>query len=402
MSLTAMTEHTQHTSHFTPERIPLDPALVGIRHHLHAHPERSFREFETSAYLADRLADHGITVLDLPEPLETGVIALIEGAAGDGPRVGLRADIDGLPVHEETALPYASVNDGVMHACGHDLHMTGLLGAAFWLAEHRDRFAGSVKIVFQPAEELGEGARRCIEAGVADDLDAIAGIHNNPNYRPGEVAVGVEPMMAGCVKFRVDLHAQGAHAGYPHKGTGPIEALAGMVLALQTIVSRNVSPFHAVVLSITEVHGGDVWNVVPAEAGFQGTVRFFERGDEQIVRRRFRDEVESTARAYGITADIDWDVLQQPLVGDPHLSGIVADDVRSYAGLRPIHPSMAGEDFEEFANHMPMVFAFIGSNGEPGCPDWHSPNFIGLDEAIEPAVNFYANTALRLLKELKR
>ncbi|KAB8292856.1 M20 metallopeptidase family protein [Bifidobacterium avesanii] len=397
---TASTASSSSSAPFTPVRIPLDPQLVEIRHYLHAHPERSFREFETSKYLAGQLRDHGITVLDLPKPLETGVIGLIEGTAGPGPRVGLRADIDGLPVHEETGLPYASVNEGVMHACGHDFHMAGLLGAAFWLAEHRDRFAGSVKIVFQPAEELGEGAHRCIEAGVADDVDAMAGTHNNPNYKPGEVAVGVEPMMAGCVKFRVSLHATGTHAGYPHKGTGPIEALASMILALQTIVSRNVSPFHAVVVSITEVHGGDVWNVVPAEAGFQGTVRFFDQADERIVASRFREQVEDTARAYGITADIVWDVNQRPLVGDPKLSETVADDVPAYAKLRPIRPSMAGEDFEEFSRHVPVVFAFIGSNGELGCPDWHSPNFIGLDGAIEPAVNFYANAALRLLREL--
>lgn len=385
---------------FTPVRIDADPELIGIRHYLHAHPERSFKEFETSKYLAGQLRDHGIQVLDLPEPLETGVIGLIEGTAGPGPRVGLRADIDGLPVHEETGLPYASVNEGVMHACGHDFHMTGLLGAAFWLAQHRDRFAGSVKLVFQPAEELGEGAARCVEAGVADDLDAIVGTHNNPNYKPGEVAVGVEPMMAGCVKFRVNLHATGTHAGYPHKGTGPLEALASMILALQTIVSRNISPFHAVVVSITQVYGGDVWNVVPAEAGFQGTVRFFDPDDETVVSRRFRAQVEDTARAYGISADVDWDVIQRPLVGDPALSEKIADDVPAYAKLRPIRPSMAGEDFEEFSHRIPVAFAFIGSNGEPGCPDWHSPNFIGLDGAIGPAASFYVNAALRLLGEL--
>ena len=385
---------------FTPRRIEVAPELVGIRHHLHAHPERSFREVETSRYLAQALASHGIEVLDLPEPLETGVIGLIEGTAGPGPRVGLRADIDGLPVEERTGLPFASENPGVMHACGHDLHMTGLLGAAFWLAAHRDLIAGSVKIVFQPAEELGLGARRCIEAGVADDLAAIVGTHNNPNYRPGQVAVEVEPMMAGCVKFRVDLHAQGTHAGYPHKGTGPIEALASMVLALQTIVSRNVSPFHAVVVSITAVRGGDVWNVVPAEAGFQGTVRFFDNDDERIVERRFRDQVTYTARAYGIDADIDWNVIQRPLVGDPALSRALAADVPAYAELAPISPSMAGEDFEEFSKRIPVAFAFIGSNGEPGCADWHSPEFVGLDGAIGPAVNFYANAALRLLAEL--
>ena len=298
----------------------------------------------------------------LDTTLETGVVALIEGEV-PGPRIALRADIDGLPITEDTGLPFSSLNPGVMHGCGHDLHMTGLLGAAFWLADHRDRIAGSVKIVFQPAEEVGLGA---------------------------------------CVKFKVTLHAQGTHAGYPQKGTGPIEALASMILALQTIVSRNISPFHAVVLSITEVHGGHVWNVVPAEAGFQGTVRFFDQDDERLVHRRFVAEVEHTAEAYGIAADVDWDCIQVPLVGDEELSEAVAADVPSYAALKPIHPSMAGEDFVEFSGcGARLVFAFIGSNGEPGCADWHSPHFVGVDGAIGPAVDFYVNASLRVLAELR-
>ena len=236
-----------------------------------------------------------------------------------------------------------------------------------------------MKIVFQPAEEVGLGARTVVESGATDDVKAIIGTHNNPNYAPGQIAIGPQPMMAGCVKFKVTLHAQGTHAGYPQKGTGPIEALASMILALQTIVSRNISPFHAVVLSITEVHGGHVWNVVPAEAGFQGTVRFFDQDDERLVHRRFVAEVEHTAEAYGIAADVP-----------------------SYGALKPIHPSMAGEDFVEFSGcGARLVFAFIGSNGEPGCADWHSPHFVGVDGAIGPAVDFYVNASLRVLAELR-
>lgn len=149
-------------------------------------------------------------------------------------------------------------------------------------------------------------------------------------------------MMAGCVKFHVTLRATGTHAGYPHKGTGPIEALATMILALQTIVSRNVSPFHPLVLSITELHGGHVWNVVPAKASFQGTVRYFHKSDGIMVGERFKEQVNAIAAGYGITADIDWDDFQDPLVSDEGLSKIVADDVREYAQLEPIHPSMAG------------------------------------------------------------
>ncbi|MBT1172093.1 amidohydrolase [Bifidobacterium sp. MA2] len=380
------------------EHIELDSNLIAIRHYLHAHPERSFKEFDTSIYLADQLRAHGVEILD--NPLETGVVGLIRGEAGPGPRVGLRADIDGLPIVEDTGLDFASVNAGVMHGCGHDLHMTGLLGAAFWLADHRDRFAGSIKILFQPSEETGRGARAMIDAGLLDDVDAVIGTHNNPNYAPGEIAVGTTPMMAGCVRFQVTLHADGTHAGYPHKGTGPIEAMASMVLELQTIVSRNISALNPLVLSITEVHGGRVWNVVPAEAGFQGTVRYFHKEDSLLAERRFKAIVGHTAEAFGISADVEWDDFQDPVVSDAALVAKVADDVRDYARLEPIRPSMAGEDFCEFAEVTRSVFAFIGSNGEPGCPDWHSPHFVGLDASLPTFVNFYVNAALRVGREL--
>ena len=170
------------------EHIDIDHELITIRHYLHAHPERSFREFGTSIYLTDQLKAHGIEILH--NPLETGVVGLIQGEAGPGPRIGLRADIDGLPIVEDSGLEFSSVNEGVMHGCGHDLHMTGLLGAAFWLAEHRDKFAGSIKILFQPSEETGQGARAMIDAGLVDDVEAIIGTHNNPNYAPGQLVIG--------------------------------------------------------------------------------------------------------------------------------------------------------------------------------------------------------------------
>lgn len=278
--------------------------------------------------------------------------------------------------------------------------MSYLLGAAFWLAKHRKQIKGSIKLLFQPSEETGTGARAMIDAGLLADVSAIIGAHNNPNYAPGQIAIGPDPMMAGCVKFHVTLHATGTHAGYPHKGTGPIEALATMILALQTIVSRNVSPFHPLVLSITELHGGHVWNVVPAKASFQGTVRYFHKSDGIMVGERFKEQVNAIAAGYGITADIDWDDFQDPLVSDEGLSKIVADDVREYAQLEPIYPSMAGEDFCEYAKVTLPVFAFIGSNGEEGCPDWHSPNFVGLDESLQAGVEFYANAAFTVLNEL--
>lgn len=378
--------------------IALTDELIAIRRHLHAHPERSFHETETSAYLERVLRDHGIDVL--ANPMETGVVAQITGAHA-GPTVALRADIDGLPIHEDSGLDFASANPGVMHGCGHDLHMASLLGAVFWLSAHRDLIGGTVRIIFQPAEELGLGARAVIDAGLVDGVEAIIGTHNNPNYAPGTLAAGTAPMMAGCVRFGVTLHAQGTHAGYPHKGTGPLEAMASMIMSLQTIVSRNVTPFHPLVVSVTEVHGGDVWNVVPAEAGFQGTVRYFHREDGDLAAERFRTIVEQTAAAYGIAANVDWDDFQDPLVSDPALIEPVCAHIPQYASLAPIMPSMAGEDFAEYAKVTRPVFAFVGSNGAPGCADWHSPRFVGFDETVRTGADFYANAALDVLDALR-
>jgi len=378
--------------------IALTDELIAIRRHLHAHPERSFHETETSAYLERVLRDHGIDVL--ANPMETGVVAQITGAHA-GPTVALRADIDGLPIHEDSGLDFASSNPGVMHGCGHDLHMASLLGAVFWLSAHRNLIGGTVRIIFQPAEELGLGARAVIDAGLVDGVEAIIGTHNNPNYAPGTLAAGTAPMMAGCVRFGVTLRAQGTHAGYPHKGTGPLEAMASMIMSLQTIVSRNVTPFHPLVVSVTEVHGGDVWNVVPAEAGFQGTVRYFHREDGDLAAERFHAIVEQTAAAYGIAASVDWDDFQDPLVSDPALIEPVCAHIPQYASLAPIMPSMAGEDFAEYAKVTRPVFAFVGSNGTPGCADWHSPRFVGFDETVRTGADFYANSALDVLDALR-
>lgn len=378
--------------------IALTDELIAIRRHLHAHPERSFHETETSAYLERVLRDHGIDVL--ANPMETGVVAQITGAHA-GPTVALRADIDGLPIHEDSGLDFASANPGVMHGCGHDLHMASLLGAVFWLSAHRDLIGGTVRIIFQPAEELGLGARAVIDAGLVDGVEVIIGMHNNPNYAPGTLAAGTAPMMAGCVRFGVTLHAQGTHAGYPHKGTGPLEAMASMIMSLQTIVSRNVTPFHPLVVSVTEVHGGDVWNVVPTEAGFQGTVRYFHCEDGDMAAERFHAIVEQTAAAYGIGASVDWDDFQDPLVSDPALIEPVCAHIPQYASLAPIMPSMAGEDFAEYAKVTRPVFAFVGSNGTPGCADWHSPRFVGFDETVRTGADFYANAALDVLDALR-
>lgn len=392
--------------------IPLDQALVdeitAIRHELHRTPELSDQEHHTTARLKELLQSHGIRVFDLP--LATGVVAQIDAlhAAPDAPTVALRADIDGLPVTEEPNYSEISQHQGVMHACGHDLHMAGLLGAAFYLQQHRDELDGNVRLFFQPAEETHSGAVQVIAAGGLHGVDAVIGYHNTPTLKPGELATGVRPMMSGNNHFSVVLHAKGTHAAYPENGRSPVEAMASMVLALQTIVSRNVPPLESAVLSITETHAGSVWNVIPAEARFGGTMRAFNVEVMDTIRKRFFGIVNSIAQAYDITAEINWPDPAIPLINDPHLAALAEAAVPQYAKLADLVPSMASEDFPEYTvvnsdrtgKPIPGVFAFVGSNGAEGAVSWHSPKFLGLDETLPTAVRWYIATTRVVLADL--
>ena len=367
---------------------------VAVRHHLHRHPELSFHEHETTAYISEQLRGLGVEIME--SGLETGVVACIRGSR-PGPTIALRADIDGLPIQEDPNLPLRSETDGLMHGCGHDLHMASLLGATARLMERRKDIAGDIRLIFQPAEETGNGSYSVIDTGALDGVSAVIGFHNYPALPPGHIAVG-KRMMAGCVRFAVTLHAEGSHGGYPHKGTGPLEALATIILALQNIVSRNVSAMDPAVLSVTEVHGGHVWNVIPAEAGFSGTVRTFSADVENVMEERFHSLVTSIAAGFGITADISWERLARPLLNDTELLDAVAAEIPGYAVRTPYEPSMGGEDFAAYVDRVPGLFAFVGSNGSPDAQDWHSPRFVGVDETLPTAIGFYVHAALTALE----
>ncbi|MCI2178691.1 MAG: amidohydrolase [Ancrocorticia sp.] len=366
---------------------------IALRHQLHRFPELSHQEHRTTRVIAETLEAFGARIVECG--LTTGVVADI----GHGePIVALRADIDGLPVEENASHALRSENAGVMHACGHDLHMAALLSAAWRFAQDAT-LPGTIRLLFQPAEETGNGSAELIDAGVLDGVSAVIGFHNNPNYAPGHIALG-RAMMAGCVRFAVELHATGSHGAYPHKGTSPIEPLAAMVTQLQTVVSRSVGATDPAVLSVTEIHGGDVWNVIPTHAGFSGTVRTFSEQVESTIEQRFRTIVTSIARAFGITAHIEWERLARPLRNDPALLAIAEKSVPQYATLDPLYPSMAGEDFAEYGAKAPLLFAFVGSNGTPGAADWHSPDFIGDDATVATAADFYTVTATALITQM--
>lgn len=366
--------------------------LREIRHYLHQHPEISENEFETTAFIKKHLKDLGIE--PLAYPLKTGVIAEI----GSGqPIIALRADIDALPIIEKTGLAYASKN-GAMHACGHDFHQTSLLGAAQILKERKAEIKGTVRLIFQPAEEHFQGAYQVIEAGGIEGVSAIIGYHNNPHLKPGQIGLRSGAIMAGVEQFEVTVAGISAHAARPDLGVDTVLAITTMIHNLQQIVSRTVSPFDSAVLSVTHIDVGTTWNVLPAKGFFEGTIRTFDPKIRLAVINKFTKIVETTAEQFGAQVSIQWGNSPKVTYNDATLTPLIFENSKTFAQVIETLPSTGGEDFAAYQEKIPGVFAFVGSNGADNAPDWHHDDFIVKDEALPTAVNYFVENAFKLLE----
>lgn len=370
--------------------------LIQTRHHIHQHPEISGEEIETTAFIKAYLLHLGIRLLDFP--LKTGLVAEI----GSGqPIVALRADIDALPIKENTGLAFASSNNA-MHACGHDFHQTSLLGAAELLKAQEEQLKGTVRLFFQPAEEIFQGAHQMIDAGALDGVSAVIGYHNNPHLKPGQIGLRTGAIMAGVEQFKVTVTGVSAHAARPDLGVDTVLAITTMVTNLQAIVARTVSPFDSAVVSVAHISVGNTWNVLPAQGFFEGTIRSFDPEVRQRTIDRFTTIVESVANQFGAQVTIDWGNSPGVTFNDAELTPIVFEASKTFAEVVETLPSTGGEDFATYQEKIPGVFAFVGSNGDPGAPDWHHDDFIVKDEALETAVNYYVHNAVRLLDYLSQ
>ncbi len=357
--------------------------LVAIRRDLHAHPEIGFEEVRTSGIVAAKLEAWGIEVHRGIGG--TGVVGVLQGTGGPGRRIGLRADMDALPMDEITNLPWRSTIPGRMHACGHDGHTTMLLGAARYLAENRG-FAGTAIFVFQPAEEGLGGAR----AMLADNLferfpcDEIYGIHNAPNLDPGQIAVFPGPAMAGADFFDIKITGKGSHGAMPHVGRDPVIVAISLAAALQTIVSRNADPREAAVLSITQIHAGSAYNVIPEEAALAGTVRTFSPEIAKLIRERMREICAGMAATFGVQVDIDIRGIFDVLVNHPEqavaTAAVAAEIVGAGNVLTETKPVMGSEDFADMLRVVPGAYAWVGHAGSVPV---HNPAFV-LDDGILP------------------
>lgn len=366
--------------------------LREIRHYLHQHPEISENEFETTAFIKKHLKDLGIE--PLAYPLKTGVVAEI----GSGqPIIALRADIDALPIIEKTGLAYASKN-GAMHACGHDFHQTSLLGAAQILKEREAEIKGTVRLIFQPAEENFQGAYQVIEAGGIEGVSAIIGYHNNPHLKPGQIGLRSGAIMAGVEQFEVTVAGISAHAARPDLGVDTVLAITTMIHNLQQIVARTVSPFDSAVLSVTHIDVGTTWNVLPAKGFFEGTIRTFDPKIRLAVINKFTKIVETTAEQFSAQVSIQWGNSPKVTYNDATLTPLIFENSKTFAQAIETLPSTGGEDFAAYQEKIPGVFAFVGSNGADNAPDWHHDDFIVKDEALPTAVNYFVENAFKLLE----
>ena len=357
--------------------------ITSLRRDFHEHPEIGFQETRTSGIVADRLRHWGVDEVHV-EQGGTGVVGLIRGKHDSTRRVGLRADMDALPIHETTNLPFASKNPGVMHACGHDAHTAMLLGAAKYLAETRD-FAGTAVLIFQPAEEGLGGARRMIEEGLFDKFscDEIYSIHNDPMSPMGQVNVTPGPAMAGASFFDITVTGTGSHAAMPQDARDALVAASALVGALQTIVSRNTAPLKALVLSVTQIHAGAAYNVVPETATLAGTIRYFDDDVAEMAHRRMREICDGFAAMHGIEVNLKVRKVFDVMVNDPARSADYIDAAREIVGAdASISDKRAtgSEDFADMLRVVPGAYCTIGHGS--GVPV-HNPAFT-LDEAVLP------------------
>ncbi len=366
-------------------------AMVAWRRDFHRHPELAYQEHRTAKRVAELLRSFGVD--EVVEGVGgTGVVGRIRN--GSGPAVGLRADMDALPIHEQNACDHASSTNGVMHACGHDGHTAMLLGAARYLSETR-QFQGDVVLVFQPAEEGFAGAKAMLDDRLFErfPVRSIFGMHNMPGLEQGKLRLAAGPIMAAADNFTITVRGRGAHGAMPHQSVDPIVAGAAVVQAVQTLVSRTLDPQHTLVLSITRFHAGDADNVIPDRAELGGTIRYFLPEVGEMVRTRFPEVCADVVRGFGATAAVDYRPGYPPTVNDAAsaaFAGRIAAEITGEADTTEQRQVMGSEDFSYFLQERPGAYAWIGNGNSASL---HNPGYDFDDDNLAVGASFLARIA---------
>jgi len=374
-----------------PEVAALVSEIRGWRHHIHAHPETAFEEQATSAFVADKLRSFG---LDVHAGLAgTGVVGVLKSGSG-GEAIGLRADLDALHIHEKSGVAHASKVEGKMHACGHDGHTAMLLGAAAALARKRD-FNGTAYFIFQPAEENEGGGRVMVEQGLFErfPMRAVFGMHNWPLLPLGKIATRVGPLMGAFDIFEIVVTGKGAHAAMPNTGKDPMLFAAHAISALQTIVARNLHPLESGVVSVTQVHGGDTWNVIPQEVVLRGTVRTFDGRVQDLIEHRIRTIVAGIASMFEMSATVRYERRYPATVNAATETGHAIAAASAVVGAANVDadptPNMGSEDFAFMLQAKPGCYVWLGAGRGPDTPNVHNPHYDFNDDALPIGASYW-------------
>lgn len=379
--------------------IEMQPEIAKWRRHLHEMPELQYDVHKTAAFVADKLKEFGCDEV-VTGIGRTGVVGLIKGTKGAGTTIGLRADMDALPITEATGLPHASKIAGKMHACGHDGHTAMLLGAAKHLCETRN-FAGSVAVIFQPAEEGGAGGRAMVRDGMMDRfvISQVFGMHNMPGLDVGKFAIRPGAIMASTDEFTITVTGRGGHAAMPHRTIDPVFISAQLVNAFQGIVSRNTDPLESLVISVTQFHAGDAQNVIPQKAELGGTVRTLEKEMRDFAETRMKEVASGIAAAYGAQISVSYHRNYPVTFNHEHETDFAIGVATGLSGTANVDtntpPVMGGEDFSYMLEARPGAFIFIG-NGETAY--LHHPEYDFNDDVIPHGVSYWVSLAETALK----
>ncbi len=369
--------------------------MTAWRRWMHRNPELGFECHKTAAFVAEKLREFGVD--EIHEGIATtGIVAIVNGR-GDGPTIGLRADMDALPMSEETGAEWASEVPGKMHACGHDGHTTMLLGAARYLAETRN-FRGRVALIFQPAEEDGGGGEVMVREGIMDrfGIGQVYGVHNTPELAVGRIETTPGPIMAAVDEFRFEIRGKGGHAAFPHETVDPIPAALALAQAMDTLVSRNRPPTEPLVVSVTQVHAGTAHNVIPGTAMVGGTVRSFSEAMRDLCEDRMREVAGGIASAFAVEVHLDYRRDYPPTVNHPDETAFAAEVAREVVGAENVSvdrpAEMGAEDFAYMLQARPGSYLFVGQGDGPYC---HHPAYDFNDEISPIGASFFARLVER-------
>lgn len=370
----------------------LQKKLVEYRRDLHENPELSMKEYRTTNQIKKWLHEEDITILDFG--MKVGVVAEIKGEL-PGPTIAIRADIDALPIEEQLDIEFKSKNNGVMHACGHDLHTASILGASIILNKRKKELKGTIRVIFQPSEENAGGAEYVYNHGALNDVKAIFGFHNRPNIPVGTIGIGEGRIMASVDRFEIGINGHGGHAGMPNNCIDPILIASEIVSSVQNIVSRKLSSFDNAVISITRLKSGNTWNVIPDKAELEGTVRTFQDEARNIIPKLIKQTAEGIASIYGAKMDLRWNSYVPAVNNDSQFTKTMVE-VANELGYNVVDAEKVpgGEDFAFYQSKIPGFFVFIGVDGTE---EWHNSSFNLKEEALSVGAKYFSSLCINIL-----